>query len=319
MRHSSFLYAGLLSFTVAVPAFANEQTAETAENAETSNKSKTQQLAQVAIAKSSEVAKKLSVNANAAQSDAQKDPFEGFNRKIFAFNETLDTYIARPLAIQYVEKVPEDVRGSYRQFRKNLNEPWNAFNQLIQGRPARAAKSLGRFTVNTLTTLGFADPARRLNLTSESEGFGITMGYYGIPSGPYLVLPVFGPSTIREGAGLAVDSQARPQKYLLDDHEGAYWTEQTLRGIDARSQLLELENVLQGDKYAQIRDFYLQRISFAVTEKKGIAEENMFIDSDEDSDDTSSSEPADDQNTETPENALPEAPGTSESDNSITE
>ncbi|WP_374668564.1 VacJ family lipoprotein [Acinetobacter sp.] len=300
MRHTSFLYAGLLSFAVTAPAFANtEPAAEAEDSTESANTSKTQQFKQAAIAKSSEVAKKLSVNANAAQSDAEKDPFESFNRKIFAFNETLDTYIARPLAVQYVEKVPEDVRGSYRQFRKNLNEPWNAANQLIQGRPARAAKSLGRFTINTLTTLGFADPARRLNLSSESEGFGITMGYFGIPSGPYIVLPVLGPSTIREGVGLAVDSQARPQKYLLDDHEGAYWSEQVLRGIDARSQLLELENVLQGDKYAQIRDFYLQRISFAVTEKKGIAEENLFINTD-DEDDNSSDEMAPDNSDDQP-------------------
>lgn len=279
MRHSFYFYAGLLCFATASPAFANEQAAE-AETAEAANTSKTQQLAQAALAKSSEVAKKLSVNANAAQADEEKDPFEAFNRKMYAFNDALDNSVARPLAIQYVAKVPEDVRSSYRQFRKNLNEPWNAVNQLIQGRPGRAAKSLGRFTVNTLTTLGFADPARRLNLTSEAEGFGITLGYYGVPSGPYLVLPVFGPSTIRESAGLAVDSQARPQKYLLEDHETAYWSEQALRGIDARSQLLDLESTLQGDKYAQIRDFYLQRISFAVSEKKGIAEDSLFFDDD---------------------------------------
>lgn len=319
MRHTSFFYAGLLSFAVTAPAFANEQSAETAESTEIANTSRTQQLAQAAMAKSSEVAKKLSVNATAAQSDEEKDPFEAFNRKIFAFNEVLDTYIARPLAIQYVEKVPDDVRGSYRQFRKNLNEPWNAVNQLIQGRPARAAKSLGRFTVNTLTTLGFADPAQRLNLTSESEGLGITMGYYGIPSGPYLVLPVLGPSTIREAIGTAADSQARPQKYLLEDHDGAYWSEQVLRGVDARSQLLELENVLQGDKYAQIRDFYLQRISFAVTEKKGIADENMFINTDDEPDDTPSSDSSDDNTSDTPAEASPADSSAPESDNGITE
>lgn len=323
MRHTYFIYAGLLSLAVTVPAFANEQTANTeetaskAENTDTASQSKTQQLAQAALAKSSEVAKKLAVNANAAQSDEQKDPFESFNRKIFAFNDTLDRHFARPLAVQYVAKVPTDVRGSYRNFRKNLGEPWNAVNQLIQGRPARAAKSLGRFTVNTLTTLGFADPARRLNMPAESEGFGITMGYYGIPSGPYLVLPVLGPSTIREGVGAVADSQARPQKYILEDHEGAYWSEQVLRGVDARSQLLELEEVLQGDKYAQIRDFYLQRISFAISEKKGGTAENMFIETDDELDDGSSNT-SDDQAMPSDESDAPaEADGT-QSDNSIT-
>lgn len=290
MRHSSYLYAGLLSFTAVSSVCANEVTAEAAA-VDTDSKSKTQQLAHAALIKSSEVAKKLAVNANAAQADEQKDPFESFNRKIYAFNEVLDNNIARPLAIQYVEKVPNEVRGSYRQFRKNLNEPWNAVNQLIQGRPARAAKTAGRFTVNTLTTLGFADPASRLNLSSESEGFGITLGYYGVPSGAYLVLPVFGPSTVREGVGLAVDSQARPQKYLLEDQEGLSWSEQVLRGVDARSQLLELESTLQGDKYAQIRDFYLQRINFAVTEKKGIAEDNLFIGDDDFEDESSAATP----------------------------
>ncbi len=307
MRHSFYFYAGLLCFAAASPAFANEQAAE-AETAEAANTSKTQQLAQTALAKSAEVAKKLSVNANAAQADEEKDPFEAFNRKMYAFNDALDNSVARPLAIQYVEKVPEDVRSSYRQFRKNLNEPWNAVNQLIQGRPGRAAKSLGRFTVNTLTTLGFADPARRLNLTSEAEGFGITLGYYGVPSGPYLVLPVFGPSTIRESAGLAVDSQARPQKYLLEDHETAYWSEQALRGIDARSQLLDLESTLQGDKYAQIRDFYLQRISFAVSEKKGIAEDSLFFDDDAELDEDA--DPADAE-----KNSSEDDSGTQDSDN----
>ena len=325
MHHTYFIYAGLLSLAVSVPAFANEQTADTdieeasiTENTNTVNQSKTQQLAYAALAKSSEVAKKLSVNANAAQSDEQKDPFESFNRKIFAFNDTLDRHIARPLAVQYVEKIPTDVRGSYRNFRKNLGEPWNAVNQLIQGRPVRAAKSLGRFTVNTLTTLGFADPARRLNLPAESEGFGITMGYYGIPSGPYLVLPILGPSTIREGVGTAVDSQARPQKYMLEDHEGAYWSEQVLRGIDARSQLLELEEVLQGDKYAQIRDFYLQRISFAISEKKGSTADDMFIESDDDIDD-SNSDTSDDQAEPPIESDVPADAEDGQSDNSITE
>lgn len=305
MRHSSYLYASLLSLVAISPALANE----VADTAEATNASKTQQLARVALSKSTEVAKKLAVNANAAQADEQKDPFESFNRKIFAFNEVLDNNFARPLAVQYVEKVPSEVRGSYRQFRKNLNEPWNALNQIIQGRPARAAKTVGRFTVNTLTTLGFADPARRLNLTSEAEGFGITLGYYGVPSGAYLVLPVFGPSTVREGVGLAVDSQARPQKYLLEDHDGAYWSEQVLRGIDARSQLLELESTLQGDKYAQIRDFYLQRINFAVTEKKGIAEDNLFI-----GDDDFDEEPS----TDAPKNTPNDDPDTKNTDNRIT-
>ncbi|WP_282617652.1 MlaA family lipoprotein, partial [Escherichia coli] len=117
--------------------------------------------------------KDLKINANAAQPDPVKDPLQSLNRPIYSFNDMLDRNFLRPVAVQYREKTPEDVRGSYRQFRKNLGEPWNAVNQLIQGRPGRAAKTLGRFTINTLTTLGLADPARRLGLPTEEENFGV--------------------------------------------------------------------------------------------------------------------------------------------------
>ncbi|MBF4520764.1 VacJ family lipoprotein [Acinetobacter towneri] len=224
-------------------------------------------------------AKDLKVNANAAQPDEVKDPLQPLNRQIYALNDMLDRNIARPLAVQYTEKVPGEVRGSYRQFRKNLGEPWNAVNQLIQGRPLRAVKTLGRFSLNTITTLGMADPARRLGLDTEEENFGTTLGYYGVPSGPYVMLPIYGPSTFRDGFGTLVDGQARPQKYILDGNDGLYWSEQVMRGLDTRSQLLDVEQVLQGDKYAAIRDIYLQRKNFEIAEKKGLdAESISFVD-----------------------------------------
>lgn len=226
--------------------------------------------------------KDLKVDANAAQPDAVKDPLQPLNRSIYAFNDTLDRHILRPLAVQYTTKVPTPVRSSYHLFRKNMGEPWNAVNQLIQGRPARAAKTLGRFTINTLTTLGFADPARRLGLETEDEVFGVTLGYYGVPSGPYVMLPFFGPSTFRDGFGFVLDSQARLQKYLLDDQDGLYWSGNVLQAVDIRSQVLDVESVLQGDKYAMIRDLYLQRKSFQIAEKKGDISDASFIDDETD-------------------------------------
>ena len=228
--------------------------------------------------------KDLKINANAAQPDLVKDPLQSLNRPIYSFNDMLDRNFLRPVAVQYREKTPEDVRGSYRQFRKNLGEPWNAVNQLIQGRPARAAKTLGRFTINTLTTLGLADPAGRLGLPTEEENFGVTLGYYGVPSGPFLMLPFFGPSTLRDGFGLAVDAQARPQKYVMDDQEGLYWSSNLLQAVDTRAQYLDLDQTLQGDQYAMIRDLYLQRKAFQIAEKKGDSADVSFID--DDSDDT---------------------------------
>lgn len=224
-------------------------------------------------------AQNFKVDAKANQPDNVKDPLQPLNRQIYAINDRLDQHIVRPLAVQYVKKVPQPVRGSYRTFRKNLGEPWNAVNQLIQGRPVRALKTMGRFSVNTLTSLGFADTAQHFGLTTEDENFGTTLGYYGVPSGPYVVLPFFGPNTFRSTLGIAVDSQGRPQKYIFSEHS-LYWTEQTLRGLDVRAQLLDIEGVLSGDKYAQIRDIYLQRTDFLIAEKRGLTSEDLFADDD---------------------------------------
>lgn len=288
MRQQQYVWISLLTLGMTSPAFANESavdsstrtTAEVDSSAATSKApSRFESLKELKNIK----AQDLKVNANAAQPESVKDPLQPLNRQVYALNEVLDRNIARPLAVQYTEKVPGDVRGSYRNFRKNLGEPWNAVNQLIQGRPLRAAKTLGRFTVNTITTLGLADPARRFGMETEDEDFGTTLGYFGVPSGPYLVLPIIGPSTFRDGFGRLVDSQARPQQYILEDHDGLYWTEQALRGIDARSQILDVEQVLQGDRYAAIRDIYLQRKNFEIAEKKGLEAESIsFIEDVED-------------------------------------
>ncbi len=296
MHRSSLIWVGMLSLGLSTPVFAqddstNNNTTDSAvsemnESAldETKADVKHPRLESLKELKNLKV-DDLKVNASAAQSDNVKDPLQPLNRQIYEFNDVIDRNVARPLAVQYTKKVPTDVRGSYRQFRKNLGEPWNAVNQVAQGRFGRAAQTLGRFTINTVTTLGFADPARRLGLGTEDESLGTTLGYYGIPSGPYLMLPFMGPSTLRDGLSSIVDSQARPQKYLLEDHDRLYYTEQLMRGIDARSQLLDVEDVLQGDKYAAIRDIYLQRKNFEIAQKKGgDAGSDLFIDSDGDDD-----------------------------------
>ncbi|MFH7808987.1 VacJ family lipoprotein [Acinetobacter sp. BSP-153] len=289
MQHIRHLCAGLLFIGFTTFAFAEDVTTasseiDTSADPQAASSSSLKELKNIK-------AKDLKVDANAAQPDSVKDPLQPLNRQIFAVNDALDRAIVRPIAVEYKEKIPSTVRDSYSGFRKNLGEPWNAVNQLIQGRPGRAAKTLGRFTINTVTTLGFADPASRLGLETEDENFGTTLGYWGVPSGPYLVLPVFGPSTFRDGFGLVVDGYARPQRYILEDEEGLYWSEQVLRGIDVRSQLIDIEGAIQGDKYSSIRDIYLQRKNFIIAEKKGVEAEGMFIDDvgDDDSTDSPSS------------------------------
>lgn len=284
MQHIRHLCAGLLFVGFTTFAFAEDVAPTAASEIDTSADPQTAQSSSLKELKNIK-AKDLKVDANAAQPDNVKDPLQPLNRQIFAVNDALDGAIVRPIAVEYKEKIPSPIRDSYSGFRKNLGEPWNAVNQLIQGRPGRAAKTLGRFTINTVTTLGFADPASRLGLETEDENFGTTLGYWGVPSGPYLVLPVFGPSTFRDGFGLVVDGYARPQRYILEDEEGLYWAELTLRGIDVRSQLIDIEGAIQGDKYSSIRDIYLQRKNFIIAEKKGQEAEGMFIDDvgDEDS------------------------------------
>ena len=289
MQHIRHLCAGLLFVGFTTFAFAEDVALTAASEIDTSADPQTAQSSSLKELKNIK-AKDLKVDANAAQPDNVKDPLQPLNRQIFAVNDALDRAIVRPIAVEYKEKIPSPIRDSYSGFRKNLGEPWNAVNQLIQGRPGRAAKTLGRFTINTVTTLGFADPASRLGLETEDENFGTTLGYWGVPSGPYLVLPVFGPSTFRDGFGLVVDGYTRPQRYILEDEEGLYWAELTLRGIDVRSQLIDIEGAIQGDKYSSIRDIYLQRKNFIIAEKKGQEAEGMFID--DVSDDDSSSSPS---------------------------
>ena len=229
----------------------------------------------------------LKVNATAAQPDTVKDPLQPLNREVYAFNDMLDRNIVKPVAVQYKAKVPDDVRSSYSLFRKNLSEPWNAVNQLAQGRFSRAAKSIGRFTINTVTSLGLADPATRLGLTTEEESLGTTLGFYGVPSGPYLMLPILGPSTIRHVGDYFAEGYANPlwQQNHAQDQTGLIWGNRVLGGINTRSKLLDVESVLQGDRYAAIRDIYLQRLAFQIAEKKGKgAEAVAFVDDEESSD-----------------------------------
>ncbi|MPW43557.1 VacJ family lipoprotein [Acinetobacter guerrae] len=301
MHYSKLVFIGLLSTSLSFHLFAQESTKDVATDAvedvpsisesdTPEHRARFQKLKDLKDDLKNVKASDFKVNANAAQPDDVKDPLQPLNRQFYAFNDALDRTIVRPIAVQYTQKTPEQVRGSYRLFRKNLGEPWNAVNQLIQGRPSRAAKTLGRFTINTLTTFGLADPARRLGLPAEEESFGVTLGYYGVPSGPFLMLPFFGPSTLRDGFGLVVDSQTRPQKYIMDDQDGLYWSTNMLQAIDTRAQVLDIEQILQGDKYAVIRDLYLQRKNFQIAEKKGNSSEQIqFIDDDSDdgSDDAS--------------------------------
>lgn len=204
---------------------------------------------------------KIAVNANASQPDSVKDPFEHFNRKIYNFNMKLDKYILLPVARTYTKVVPTPVRHGVTNFFINLGMPWTAVNNLLQGHPGTSVESLSRFVINTATTLGFYDTATYLGIERSDEDFGLTLGKWGVGSGPYVMLPFLGPSTVRDTFSRAVDQFGAPQNYIDNTWESVGIT--GLKFVDIRARLIGLETFVQGDQYTLLRDVYLQKRQFA--------------------------------------------------------
>lgn len=208
--------------------------------------------------------KQLRVDANANQPESVKDPLQPLNRKIFLFNTKVDQYLLLPVARRYKEYVPAPLKVGVSNFFSNLGEPWNAVNHLLQGHPKSSYRSLGRFTLNTFTSLGLADPAgTSFGINKEDQDFGLTLGKWGLKSGPFLMLPALGPSTLRDGTGRIADVYGRPQHYM--DQNSAYWISNGLNVVNTRAGFIGVENLVQGDQYALLRDLYLQRRQYLVS------------------------------------------------------
>lgn len=208
--------------------------------------------------------KQLRVDANANQPESVKDPLQPLNRKIFLFNTKVDQYLLLPVARRYKEYVPAPLKVGVSNFFSNLGEPWNAVNHLLQGHPKSSYRSLGRFTLNTFTSLGLADPAgTSFGINKEDQDFGLTLGKWGLKSGPFLMLPALGPSTLRDGTGRIADVYGRPQHYM--DQNSAYWISNSLNVVNTRAGFIGVENLVQGDQYALLRDLYLQRRQYLVS------------------------------------------------------
>jgi phospholipid-binding lipoprotein MlaA len=190
-----------------------------------------------------------------------RDPWEPFNRHVTEFNEGLDRVLLKPVATAYREKVPALVRTGVSNFFSNLGTGWSAVNSLLQFRLQDAEENLARFQLNTMFGLfGIFDPASDLNIERHREDFGQTLGRWGVPAGPYLVLPFFGPSTLRDTIALPVDRRFNPIHYV--DSAAVRDSIYVLQAVDKRSNLLRVGNVLDEaalDKYSFTRDAYLQR------------------------------------------------------------
>lgn len=202
----------------------------------------------------------------AAERGDRDDPLETYNRAMFAFNDAADRWFMKPLARGYRGVTPDFVENGIARMFGNLGEVRNTVNDVLQGKFAQAGNDGGRFLVNsTIGLLGFFDIAREMGLPkSEGEDFGQTFAVWGMAEGAYVVLPLFGPSTVRDAPGRLMDGFLNPIAY--EDHVP---TRNSLYGgqaLSARAELLEAEKLVSGDRYSFVKDIYLQRREFLIND-----------------------------------------------------
>ncbi len=205
---------------------------------------------------------------------SETDPLESYNRSVFAFNEQLDRAVLQPVAKGYQMVVPELVRAGVGNVFDNMRDAWSFVNNVLQAKPTAAADSALRFGVNTVVGIGgLFDVAGEMRIPRHTEDFGQTLGYWGVRSGPYLVLPLLGPSTVRDTAALPLDFfVGDPIQYF--DPFGLRLSLTGLRIVDTRADLLSTTSLLSDialDKYTFVRDSYLQlrRASIGTGEDSG--------------------------------------------------
>ena len=219
-----------------------------------------QALRRVALAASVSVAALLSGCATTTGPANPADPLESMNRSIYSFNEGVDEAIFKPVATAYQNVTPRVARQGVTNFFDNLGDAWSFVNNVLQGQGQGAYNSMVRFSVNTVLGIGgLFDIASEAGIERQKQDFGQTLGRWGMPTGPYLVLPFWGPSTVRDSAGLVVDAFGYPAN-TMDD---VRWRNSQfgLRMVNNRANLLKAGDVLDSvalDKYSLVRDVYLR-------------------------------------------------------------
>ena len=199
----------------------------------------------------------ISTFSIAEDEDANEDPFESTNRIVFEISDDLDTMIIRPVAEIYRDVTPRFIKNSVTNFFYNLSEVDTIINQLLQGKIVLAGQDSLRFLINsTIGIVGFVDVATRVGFERHDEDFGQTLGYWGVPAGPYVFLPLIGPSTIR-------DSFSKPTSWFLSGNlsvsdEEAKIIINLLDAVETRERLLVAEKLIVGDKYEFVKSVYLQ-------------------------------------------------------------
>jgi len=193
---------------------------------------------------------------------SKKDPFESWNRSVFSFNEAVDAAVLKPVAQAYKDVVPEYVRTLIENAFGNVADAWSTVNHLLQGKFESSLQMGMRVATNSVLGFGgLLDIGTEIGLEKQSEDFGQTLGRWGMPPGPYVMLPVLGPSTLRDTAALPVDMQASPTA-LIDDTRAKLIGVALLQAVSTRAGLLGASRVLDDvalDKYSFLRDAYLAR------------------------------------------------------------
>jgi phospholipid-binding lipoprotein MlaA len=189
------------------------------------------------------------------------DPYERLNRQVYAFNDHFDRSLAQPVARGYTKVVPRPVRDCVGNVFANVGEVGNFINAALQLRPGDAAADAGRFLVNTTAgLLGCFDVAKGMGMERNRQDFGLTMGKWGLPPGPYLVLPFLGPSSLRDAVGEIPDYYTDPVRFVNPATD--YYITYGVRFVDRRAQYLDASNLVDDaalDPYEFLRDGYLQR------------------------------------------------------------
>lgn len=199
-----------------------------------------------------------------AEEPINRDPWESFNRKVFAFNDVADQYFLAPVARGYRWVTPDLVESGVHNFFSNLGEVTTIANDLLQFKWMQAGNDVGRLLINsTVGIAGFFDVASRVGLEENKQDFGLTLARWGMGSGPFVMVPIIGPSTIRDGSGELFDTFTTNVIGSVDDVPTRNTT-RALYLIDLRASFLASEDLISGDRYTLMRDVYLQHRDFLV-------------------------------------------------------
>jgi phospholipid-binding lipoprotein MlaA len=233
-----------------------------------------------------------------------QDPWESWNRGVYKFNDALDRGVAKPVARTYVRFVPQPVRTGVRNFFANLETPTVMVNDALQGKLLAAANDLGRFVLNSTVGLGgLLDPATPAGLARNDEDFGQTLGHWGVHPGPFVELPLLGPSDMRDAPAKLVDTYTNPKQYVRNTNVkyGLY----VLGLVNTRANILSFDDTLKNvyDRYAFIRDAYLQHRAYLVSDGK--VTDEPLVDPEADAPDSDKAAPS-----EPPPPATPTTPTT---------